>query len=113
MNMYKQYLEERTPGKSLISSDKGFASFHIRQTAIGKEFYIEDLYIKQESRRKKESGVLLSEIIKKAKEEDCNFISCTVVPSSEKSTESVQTIVSYNFKLWCSEDNLIWFKIDL
>lgn len=113
MKMYKEYLEELHEGKSLIKSDWGFASYWIRQTEHGKECYIEDIYIKKEKRKLKEASELANLITKKAIEENCNFLTGSVVPSANNSTISLKVLLGYGFKLWCSDNNIIWFRKNL
>ena len=113
MNMYKQYLEERTPGSSVEFNDHGFATYHIKETQEGKECYIEDIYITPNKRNSKEASNLADIIIKKAKKAECNFITGSVVPTANNSTASIKVLFAYGFKVWLATDNMIWFKIDL
>lgn len=113
MNMYKQYLEERTPGSSVEFNDHGFATYHIKDTQEGKECYIEDIYVEPDYRNSKEASKLANIIIEKAKKAECNFITGSVVPTANGATASIKVLFGYGFKVWLVSENMIWFKIDL
>jgi len=109
MEMFKAYLEELHDGKSLISTNYGFATYWIR----GEDCYIEDIYTKPEYRQAKYASELADLITKKAIEKDCKYLSGSVIPTANNSTKSLKVLLGYGFKLCMSEENVIWFKKDL
>ncbi len=113
MEMYKDYLEELHKGKSIYTSNAGFAVYWIRSTEIGKEVYIEDIYVKPEYRRKRAAHELADQVAVIGRDNKCTYMTGTVVPSANNSTESLAMMLSYGFKLWLSQDNIIWFKKEL
>jgi len=113
MELYKQYVEELHPGKSVYYNDQGFAVYIIRDFTIegmgGKEVYIEDIYTKPEFRRTHAAAKMADAIALIAKERGVKYMTGTVVPSANDSTRSLQMMLGYNFKLWFSDANIIWF----
>lgn len=109
MDMYKAYLEERTPGKSVYYNDYGFATYHIN----GEEVYIEDLYVKPEYRKEGIAASLADSIAVTAKAAGCKVMTGSVVPSAVNSTTSMKVLLAYGFRLHKSLDNFIIFVKDL
>ena len=113
MEMYKNYLEELHDGKSVIHDETGFASYWIRENELGKECYIEDIYVAPKYRRTNASHELAKKVIKVARKNKCSVLTGTVVPSANNAEISLQMMLSFNFKLLLSTEDLIWFKKDL
>lgn len=113
MELYKQYVEELHPGKSVYYNNEGFAVYVIRDFTIegmdGKEVYIEDIYTKPEFRRTHSAAKLADKIAEIGKEQGVKYMTGTVVPSANNSTRSLQMMLGYGFKLWFSDTNIIWF----
>lgn len=109
MELYKKYLEERTPGKSVYFNDYGFATYQI----TGDEVYIEDLYVLPEYRKEGIAASLADSIGAMAKEAGCKVMTGSVVPSAVNSTTSMKVLLSYGFRLHKSLDNFIIFVKDL
>ena len=107
--LYKTYLEELHPGKSLIETEAGFVVYWLR----GKECYIEDVYVKPEFRKAGVSKLFSDEVAKVARQHDCTFLSGTVVPTAKNSTTSLKMMLSSGFKLHSAEQNLIIFTKEL
>ena len=111
--MYKQYLKERT-NTHVVESDQGFATYTASFSEDGSfDCYIEDIYVIPEARQGKEASRLADQIKHRAKELRCDRLIGSVVPSANNSTTSLKALVGYGFELLKSEDNIIWFKIDL
>lgn len=113
MEMLKEYLEELHDGKSCVWDETGFLTYWIRETEVGKEAYIEDIYTKPEYRKSQKASKLANKVLKIAKENNCDFLTGSVVPSANKSDVSVKVLQGYGFKLWCCEQNIIWFKKEI
>ena len=92
--MYKKYLEERRPGSSVFISEWGFATYHIRPFQNQKECYIEDIYVDKAHRNSHVASYMADEIIKIAKEQNCDFVSGSVVPSTKNSTASLKVLLA-------------------
>ena len=100
--MWSDYFRERE-GFETIETDKGMATYRI----IGEECYIKDIFVPKEHRRSGEAfkiGDLISEI---AKINGCKFISGSVVPSLNGSSESMMGLLKYGFKLHESRPDFI------
>jgi len=109
MEMFKAYLNEVHDGKSLISTDYGFATYWIR----GEECYIEDIYTKPKYRQEKYASQLADLITQIAKDHNCKYLTGSVAPTANNSTKSLEVLLGYGFQLWLSENNAIWFKKEL
>lgn len=113
MKMYKQYLKERT-NTEMVVSDQGFATYTITYSDEGTiDCYIEDIYVIPEARRGRAASRLADKIKQKAEDMKCSRLLGSVVPSANNSTISLKALIGYGFELMKSEENIIWFKIDL
>lgn len=102
--MYKAYLEERE-GKSLIYTDKGYATYLI----VDNEIYLEDIYVKPEFRQTREAWKMADQIAEIGKESGCKYMSGSVVPSAPGATRNMKMMISYGFDLAFAKDNFIGF----
>lgn len=109
MNMYKQYLEELHEGKSLINNETGFISYWIRDSINGKECYIEDIYVAKDYRKSRAAHKLADIVVEIAKKQDCKILTGTVIPTANNSEISLKMMLSYDFKILNSNENVIWF----
>ena len=109
MKMYKEYLEELHNGKSIVSNNTGFASYHIRNFENGKECYIEDIYVVKEHRNSRAAHALADEVVIIAKQQNCTILTGSVIPSANNVEISLKMMLSYDFKLLNSNENVIWF----
>lgn len=106
VSMMAKYYEERE-GFSTYETDKGFATFKIR----GDECYIKDIFIMPEHRRSGHAFEIGNEITKIAKENKCTALTGSVVPSLKGSTESMQALIKFGFKLnHCTNDFIVLVK---
>jgi len=102
VKMFQDYAIEKGFGPRIFFSENiGFATYHINKN----ECYIEDIYIIPEKRRYHAATMLAENIVRIAKENDCNILAGSVVPSANGSDISRKALVSYGFKLFeASED---------
>lgn len=106
--MYKEYLEEHQPGKSLYFNDFGYATYVI----IGEECYIDTVYVLKDFRNQKRASELADEIVKIAKKNGCKYLTGTVFTdqdSLDKQTISAKGMFGYGFKLSKAYENKIVF----
>lgn len=103
-----EYIKERE-GKSALETDKGFAIYEI----LGKECYLQDLYINPDYRRTGEARKLLNEVSQVAIKAGCEFITTTVSVLAKNPTISTQAILSCNFIIHSVKDNMIYFYKEL
>lgn len=109
MELYKRYIEEMHPGKTVYQDDIGFAVYWIRQLGDAKEVYIEDIYVLPEHRRNGGTKHLSGKVAEIAKENGCTYMTGTVVPSANHAMISLKMMLSNEFVLWRATENLIWF----
>lgn len=106
LSLYGQYIQERE-GKKIIEGEHGFCTYKI----YGEECYIEDIFIKKESRRSGIASEMTDLIASMAKEIGCKFLTGTCVPSTYGATESMKAMLQYGFKIHsCVNDKIILIK---
>lgn len=94
MSLYGEYIKERL-NREIIENDKGFATYYF----LNDSCYIENIFIKKEFRHSGEASSLADQISQIAKEKKCNQLIGTVMPSANNSTDSLETLLAYGFKL--------------
>lgn len=102
MSLFAEYIKERTD-KDILENDKGFATYYF----INDSCYIEDIYVKPEFRQSGEASNLANEIVKIAKDKQCNRLIGSVVPSAKGSTSSLKVLLAYGFQLDSSLNDFI------
>lgn len=103
---YGLYIKERE-GKSILENEHGFFTYKIQ----GEECYIEDIFIKKESRRKNIGTEMADEIYKIAKASGCKFLTGSCIPSTNGATESMKAMLAYGFQIHsCTTDRIVLFK---
>jgi GNAT superfamily N-acetyltransferase len=110
LSLYADYLNERL-GKKLIETKHGFAVYQIFHTSG--ECYFEDVYIEPESRGKGYAREFLNEIHRIAKNEGCEFITGSVRPSANGSTDSLKVLLAGGFRLYSSGVDAIFFRKEI
>lgn len=106
--MFGAYIKERT-GKEILETEYGFASYYY----INDCCYVEDMYIKPEYRKTGQGSKFFDDIGKIAKEFGYKKLYCTVVPTTNGSTESLKFVLSCGFQLDTSANNFIVFSRNL
>ena len=102
------YMKERE-GLDVIENEFGFCAYIIS----GDECYIKELFIYQDFRHLKKASGLADRVAEIAKTKGCKFLTGTVCPRANNSTESLLVLLGYGMKLIDSNVNLIIFKKDL
>jgi ribosomal protein S18 acetylase RimI-like enzyme len=110
MSLYGNFLRE-TEEIDIVETDQGYATYKIFPDAS--ECYIIDIYVLPQYRRTKVASELANEVARKAKLKGCKFLTGTVIPTNNKSTESMKTLLGYGFSLMKSEVNKVWFVKEL
>lgn len=100
--MWAEYIKERE-GFEVLETDKGVATYKI----MGEECYIKDIYVSKEHRRSGEAFKIGDHIAEMARINGCKRLSGTVVPSLGGSSESLQGLLKYGFKLHSASQDLI------
>ena len=104
ISLYGQYIKERE-NFEIVEDESGFATYKIS----GNECYIRDIFVKPEFRKMNLASKYADEIAAIAKEQGCTHLSGTVAPQANGSTQSVQVLLSYGFKVARSTNDLIIF----
>lgn len=105
-SLYGQYIQERE-GKSILENEHGFFTYSIK----GEECYIEDIFIKKESRRSGIATEMANKVAEAAVKAGCKYLTGTCIPSTNGATESMKAMFSYGFRvLACQEDRIILIK---
>lgn len=105
-SLFGQYILERE-GKGILENEHGFLTYKIH----GEECYIEDIFIKKESRRSGAATEMAKEIESMARAEGCKFLTGTCVPSTRGATESMRAMLGYGFRIHSAmEDRIILIK---
>lgn len=102
------YMKERE-GAEIYETEKGFATYIIKDA----ECYIKDIWVKPDFRQSKVASQLADKIVEIAKSNGCKYLTGSVCPSANHSTESLQVLLGYGMKLHSSTQNLIWFTKEL
>ncbi len=108
MNKLSLYLKERENVDS-IETEFGFCTYIIN----GDECYIRDIWIEPKYRQLKVATNLADKVAEIAKIQGCKYLTGTVSPRANNSTESLRVLLGYGMKLIDSNVNLIIFKKDL
>jgi hypothetical protein len=104
--MYADYLKEHR-GDHLIENEFGFAVYRfLNETQV----YIVDIYVVPEQRKSHEASTIADAIVVVAKARGCSELLGTVVPSANKSTESLKVLLGYGMRLKSASDDLIIFS---
>ena len=110
MDMYRQYLKERTDTE-LVTSDQGFATYTTTFSDGGYfDCYIEDIYVIPEARRGRAASRLADKIMLIAKQQGCDRLLGSVDLNAANPTTNIKVLLGYGFEVFKSEENFIWFK---
>lgn len=104
MSFYSDYLLE-TSLKRILETDSGFATYHI----LGKECYIEDIYVIPEHRKTNKASALAMSIEDIAIKNGCEVLTGSVNTAIKDPTTSIKVLLAYGFKFLRSEPAIIWF----
>jgi GNAT superfamily N-acetyltransferase len=108
MSLYGDYIKERL-NREIFETSLGFATYEI----TGEECYIVDVFIKEEARKTGHGSWIADKIKEIAKERGCKYLTGSVVPSSNGSTESTKALLAYGFKIHSSKDDFIIFTKEI
>ncbi len=107
-SLYASYVYERS-NKSMIETDKGFATFYYVQDAC----YIEDIFVKREHRKEGIAAQMADQITVKAKENGYKKLIGSVDTQANNCTTSLKVLLAYGFELAFNQGNMIFLKKDI
>ena len=111
--MYLQYIQERNPEMQVLETDKGFATYKYLTLDGHPAVYIEDIYVLPQHRNEDHASAMSQSIQNLAKERGCQYLLGTVCPEAKGSTASLKVLLSHGMQLLKSENNLIWFYLEM
>ena len=106
-SLYSQYCEERL-NKTVLENEHGFISF-----IIDKVFYIEDVFVKKESRGNSEADVLYIDAIEIARAKGFKEVFGSVFIKAFSAEKSMQMLLARQFKFSHIAGDLIYLKKEL
>lgn len=105
---FAQYIKERA-GKSIVESEKGFATYFYQDEFV----YIEDIFVNAEHRKSGVATEFADRIAEEAKNLGYAKMLGSVCPSANGSTASLKVLLAYGFKLFKSLDNVIYLSKEI
>lgn len=106
--MWSDYIYE-TRGMDAVENEHGFATFLIKD----KECYVEDVYVKPESRKKYVASDFVNKIKDRAQRSGCLYLTTSVNMAITDPTASVAVILAYGFKITHTTNGFICFKLEI
>lgn len=108
MSLYADYMKERE-GIDTVEVDDGFATFNIDQDIC----YIINIYVRPEVRRSGVASEIADRVTDIAKRSGCRTLLGSIDPKTNGSTESMQGLFAYGFKLRYLDGPLIFLSKDI
>jgi len=105
MSLYSEYLAEKENKEYFEIPNKGFITYRI--IPENKECYIDIIFVKKEFRKQKIGKQLEQEVIKKAKESGCTFLSAQVYSKAPFFKDSLAAIIKSNYAVFKEYDNYL------
>lgn len=112
MSLYSKYIKE-LKGFETIEDVDGFITYEFLEEGNEKWCYIEELYVVPEKRKSGKVVEFADAVSKIAIENGCNKLLGSIVPSLPGAHRRMEVLMSYNFKLYSSQDNLIYLIKEL
>jgi GNAT superfamily N-acetyltransferase len=109
MSLYADYILERE-NKLIVEDHRGFAVYSF---VSEDQCYIQDIYVHPTYREYGIASSFANQIAQMAKERGCTKLLGSVCPEAKNSTESMQVLLAYGFKLASCKDNFILFIKEL
>lgn len=106
-SFFAQYCEERL-GKTVLENEHGFLSIVMNDV-----FYIEDVFIKAESRGNSEADLLYIEAYELAKSKNYKYIYGSVFIKAKGAEKSMKMLLSRNFNFSHAVGDLIYLKKEI
>ncbi len=93
MSLFADYHKELGL-KHVIESESGFCTYYF----VGKECYIEDIYVVPEQRRSKYASTLADLVVNRAKDHGCTVLTGSAIPQANNFKTSQKMLLAYGFK---------------
>lgn len=103
-SLFAQYCEERLD-KTVLENEHGFVSIIMNSV-----FYIEDIFIKEESRDKDHAKKFFFDCLKLAKEKNYREVYGSVLRTAKNPEKMISMMISHDFKLSHVVGDMIYFK---
>lgn len=105
LDMYEQYALEHE-GLRFLKTDYGFASYKVEEDGV---FYVQDLFIKEGFRGKKQCQEIGNRLIFLAKELGCTKFYGSVAVNSPNTNRSARMLLDFNMNIVAATPDLIYF----
>lgn len=112
MSLFAKYIKELKNFET-IEDEFGFITYSFLEEGREKWCYIEELYVVPEKRKTGKVVELADAVSKIAIENGCTKLLGSIVPSYSNSHRRLEILMSYNFKIHSSQDNLIYLIKEL
>lgn len=109
MNLYKQWLKEYK-NKDTLDSEHGFIIYSKLNNEV---IYLEDMFIKPESRNQKHSLDLANKLVTLAKEQGFVQLITSLDPKTPMFERSYNNAINFGFKISHVHGSLIILKKDI
>lgn len=106
-SLFAEYSEERL-GKVVLENQHGFLTI-----VINSVFYIEDLFITENSRDKGHAKKFFFEALKLAKEKNFKCVYGSVLKGSKNPEKMLSMMIAHDFKLSHIVGDMIYLKKDI
>lgn len=107
-SLYASYVYERS-GKSIIETDKGFATFYY----INEFCYIEDIFVKREYRMTGIARDMADQIAQRAKDNGYKKLLGSIDLQAKNCSESLKSLIAYGFKPSFNQNQMTYFVKDI
>lgn len=106
MNLYKEYVKE-VSGLEVKNEEDYFFTYNIYKNYV----YLQDVYIKKESRNKGLMETIFEETYKLAKDNECNFVTSSICinTTDEVKSRTHHILTKNEFKEYERDDNMIYY----
>jgi GNAT superfamily N-acetyltransferase len=105
---WAHYIAERENAE-VYETSKGFAVYTITAQTI----YIQDIWVHPEHRNKHVATNIADAVVVIAIERGCTQMVGSVCPTAKNAHQSLQILLSYGMRLMSSQNNIIFFSMEL
>lgn len=109
MELFAEYLKERSGRELIEEPGVGFASFEI----VGEECYIVDIFVRESARKLGHAAKLADKIAWRARVKGCTHLKGTVDLLCNGARESTLALLHYGFRPVRAQGEVIFFRKDL
>lgn len=109
MSLFKDYIEETYPDCFVLETDDMLCKYTVREESI----HIDELYVRNESRKTGIAAALLKTVEKMALDCGKTYITCCVYTRIPQANINTVGYIKYGFNIIGAENGFINFRKDL